>query len=131
MFCGLTNLYLLQANNKGVGVIGVIECNFLDPTHNKQSFIETDKYRYGLVHITFFSLLKVMSQICAVGYFTEKVIHYYAMISESVCYSNSKTISSLGKKLEDYWNEIRHKRKEQDPNSIPVEDVVCVHYGTA
>ncbi|KAM9343617.1 MORC family CW-type zinc finger protein 3a isoform 2-T2 [Pholidichthys leucotaenia] len=35
----------LKANNKGVGVIGIIECNFLDPTHNKQSFIETDKYR--------------------------------------------------------------------------------------
>ncbi|XP_069569704.1 MORC family CW-type zinc finger protein 3a [Brachyistius frenatus] len=35
----------LKANNKGVGVIGVIECNFLDPTHNKQSFNETDKYR--------------------------------------------------------------------------------------
>lgn len=41
----LMSLRLLQANNKGVGVIGVIECNFLDPTHNKQSFIETDKYR--------------------------------------------------------------------------------------
>ncbi|KAM4730843.1 MORC family CW-type zinc finger protein 3a [Anableps anableps] len=35
----------LKASKKGVGVIGVIECNFLDPTHNKQSFIETDKYR--------------------------------------------------------------------------------------
>ncbi|XP_070832539.1 MORC family CW-type zinc finger protein 3-like [Chaetodon trifascialis] len=35
----------LKANNNGVGVIGVIECNFLDPTHNKQSFMETDKYR--------------------------------------------------------------------------------------
>uniref|UniRef100_A0A3P8UGE0 MORC family CW-type zinc finger 3a n=1 Tax=Amphiprion percula TaxID=161767 RepID=A0A3P8UGE0_AMPPE len=35
----------LKADNKGVGVIGVIECNFLDPTHNKQSFNETDKYR--------------------------------------------------------------------------------------
>ncbi|XP_037542103.1 MORC family CW-type zinc finger protein 3a [Nematolebias whitei] len=35
----------LKANNRGVGVIGVIECNFLDPTHNKQSFIESDKYR--------------------------------------------------------------------------------------
>ncbi|XP_015258021.1 PREDICTED: MORC family CW-type zinc finger protein 3 [Cyprinodon variegatus] len=35
----------LKANKKGVGVIGVIECNFLDPTHNKQSFIESDKYR--------------------------------------------------------------------------------------
>lgn len=39
------NIYLLQANNMGVGVIGVIECDFLDPTHNKQSFMETDKYR--------------------------------------------------------------------------------------
>ncbi|KAM9709214.1 MORC family CW-type zinc finger protein 3a isoform 1-T1 [Menidia menidia] len=35
----------LRANDEGVGVIGVIECNFLDPTHNKQSFNETDKYR--------------------------------------------------------------------------------------
>ncbi|KAK5617728.1 hypothetical protein CRENBAI_001137 [Crenichthys baileyi] len=41
----------LKANNKGVGVIGVIECNFLDPTHNKQSFIETDKYRKTIYNL--------------------------------------------------------------------------------
>ncbi|XP_054471297.1 MORC family CW-type zinc finger protein 3-like isoform X2 [Anoplopoma fimbria] len=35
----------LKANNKGVRVIGIIECDFLEPTHNKQSFNETDKYR--------------------------------------------------------------------------------------
>ncbi|XP_034550356.1 MORC family CW-type zinc finger protein 3a [Notolabrus celidotus] len=36
----------LKADKKGVGVIGVIECgHFLEPTHNKQSFNETDKYR--------------------------------------------------------------------------------------
>ncbi|XP_061697789.1 MORC family CW-type zinc finger protein 3a isoform X2 [Syngnathoides biaculeatus] len=35
----------LKPNSKGVGVIGVIECNFLEPMHNKQSFIENDKYR--------------------------------------------------------------------------------------
>ncbi|XP_028969349.2 MORC family CW-type zinc finger protein 3a [Esox lucius] len=35
----------LKANNQGVGVIGVIECNFLEPTHNKQDFDNTDKYR--------------------------------------------------------------------------------------
>ncbi|KAM3607367.1 uncharacterized protein V6R79_006353 [Siganus canaliculatus] len=35
----------LKANNKGVGVIGIIECDYLEPTHNKQSFTETDKYR--------------------------------------------------------------------------------------
>ncbi|XP_063744000.1 MORC family CW-type zinc finger protein 3a isoform X2 [Eleginops maclovinus] len=34
-----------KANSKGVGVIGIIECYFLEPTHNKQSFNETDIYR--------------------------------------------------------------------------------------
>uniref|UniRef100_A0A3B5JX52 MORC family CW-type zinc finger 3a n=1 Tax=Takifugu rubripes TaxID=31033 RepID=A0A3B5JX52_TAKRU len=70
----------LKANTEGVGVIGVIECNFLDPTHNKQSFDETDKYH--------------------------------------------KTITSLGIKLEEYWKEIRHMRKQEDPKSIPAEDAV-------
>nr|XP_033473928.1 MORC family CW-type zinc finger protein 3a [Epinephelus lanceolatus] len=71
----------LKANNKGVGVIGVIECDFLDPTHNKQSFNETDKYR--------------------------------------------KTITSLGTKLEEYWNEIRFSRNKENPNSdTPVEDTM-------
>lgn len=53
------------------------------------------------------------------------------MISESVSYSYSKTISNLGTKLEEYWNEIRHKRKAEDPNSIPAEDALLVHFGTA
>ncbi|XP_068602570.1 MORC family CW-type zinc finger protein 3a [Brachionichthys hirsutus] len=70
----------LKANGKGVGVIAVIECNFLDTTHNKQSFIETDKYR--------------------------------------------KTMTSLGIKLEEYWLEIQLKRIKENPNSIPVEDVM-------
>ncbi|XP_028848034.1 MORC family CW-type zinc finger protein 3-like isoform X1 [Denticeps clupeoides] len=35
----------LRANTKGVGVIGVIECNFLKPTHNMQDFDDTDEYR--------------------------------------------------------------------------------------
>ncbi|XP_033984640.1 MORC family CW-type zinc finger protein 3a isoform X2 [Trematomus bernacchii] len=69
----------LKANNKGVGVIGIIECFFLEPTHNKQSFDETDKYR--------------------------------------------KTMNSLGVKLEEYWNEINYKKKQENPNStIPMED---------
>ncbi|XP_056611493.1 MORC family CW-type zinc finger protein 3a isoform X1 [Triplophysa dalaica] len=34
-----------RANSKGVGVIAVIECNFLKPTHNKQDFDNTDEYR--------------------------------------------------------------------------------------
>ncbi|CAL8390336.1 unnamed protein product [Gadus morhua 'NCC'] len=33
------------SNKQGIGVIGVIECNFLEPTHNKQDFDNTDKYR--------------------------------------------------------------------------------------
>ncbi|EMP27844.1 Chromatin assembly factor 1 subunit B [Chelonia mydas] len=37
--------YSLRANNMGVGVVGVIECNFLKPTHNKQDFDYTNEYR--------------------------------------------------------------------------------------
>ncbi|KAK7154228.1 hypothetical protein R3I94_007552 [Phoxinus phoxinus] len=36
-----------QNRAKGVGVIAVIECNFLQPTHNKQDFDYTDEYRQG------------------------------------------------------------------------------------
>uniref|UniRef100_A0A8C4RK02 MORC family CW-type zinc finger 3 n=1 Tax=Erpetoichthys calabaricus TaxID=27687 RepID=A0A8C4RK02_ERPCA len=35
----------LKANNCGVGVIGITECNFLKPTHNKQDFDYTNEYR--------------------------------------------------------------------------------------
>ncbi|XP_058715764.1 MORC family CW-type zinc finger protein 3 isoform X2 [Poecile atricapillus] len=35
----------LKANNMGVGVVGIIECNFLKPTHNKQDFDYTNEYR--------------------------------------------------------------------------------------
>ncbi|XP_054556260.1 MORC family CW-type zinc finger protein 3 isoform X2 [Talpa occidentalis] len=35
----------LRANNMGVGVVGIIECNFLHPTHNKQDFDYTNEYR--------------------------------------------------------------------------------------
>ncbi|KAL4232694.1 MORC CW-type zinc finger [Mactra antiquata] len=33
-----------QANNHGVGVIGVVEANFLQPIHNKQAFNQTSQY---------------------------------------------------------------------------------------
>ncbi|XP_043927483.1 MORC family CW-type zinc finger protein 3 [Protopterus annectens] len=70
----------LKANNMGVGVIGVIECNFLKPTHNKQDFDYTKEYRL--------------------------------------------TMAALGQKLNDYWNEMKVKRNQEDPqNLIPVEDV--------
>ncbi|XP_034416819.1 MORC family CW-type zinc finger protein 3a [Cyclopterus lumpus] len=42
----------LKANNKGVGVIGIIDCHFLEPTHNKQSFDETDKYRKTITSLS-------------------------------------------------------------------------------
>lgn len=38
-----------------------------------------------------------------------------------------KTMYNLGIKLEEYWQEIQHKRKNEDPNSIPVEDITLVH----
>ncbi|XP_054830957.1 MORC family CW-type zinc finger protein 3 [Eublepharis macularius] len=37
--------YQQKANNMGVGVVGIIECNFLKPTHNKQDFDYTHEYR--------------------------------------------------------------------------------------
>ncbi|CAE1304793.1 MORC [Acanthosepion pharaonis] len=33
-----------QANELGVGVVGVVEVDFLDPIHNKQDFKRTDRY---------------------------------------------------------------------------------------
>ncbi|KAK0151313.1 MORC family CW-type zinc finger protein 3 [Merluccius polli] len=36
---------LNASNVNGIGVIGVIECNFLEPTHNKQDFENNDNYR--------------------------------------------------------------------------------------
>ena len=30
----------------GVGVVGIIDCYFLKPTHNKQDFDYTNEYRY-------------------------------------------------------------------------------------
>ncbi|XP_066115513.1 MORC family CW-type zinc finger protein 3 isoform X1 [Saccopteryx bilineata] len=41
--------YQLKANNLGVGVVGIIECNFLKPTHNKQDFDYTNEYRLTII----------------------------------------------------------------------------------
>ncbi|XP_072276760.1 MORC family CW-type zinc finger protein 3-like [Pyxicephalus adspersus] len=38
----------LKANYMGIGVVGIIECNFLKPTHNKQDFDYTREYRLTL-----------------------------------------------------------------------------------
>lgn len=66
----------LRANNMGVGVVGVIECNYLKPTHNKQDFDYTNDYRL--------------------------------------------TVTAVGDKLNDYWNEMKYKKNEV--SSVPVED---------
>ncbi|CAL8344689.1 unnamed protein product [Boreogadus saida] len=67
------------SNKQGIGVIGVIECNFLEPTHNKQDFDNTDKYR--------------------------------------------NAIRSVANKLEEYFKEIRFKRKNSNPsNNVPIEE---------
>ncbi|XP_062502442.1 MORC family CW-type zinc finger protein 3-like isoform X2 [Corticium candelabrum] len=39
----------VKNNGRGVGVVGVIECNFLHPTHNKQDFEYNVAYRACLV----------------------------------------------------------------------------------
>ena len=40
---------VFQANDQGVGVVGVVETDFLNPIHNKQDFERTDKYRYHFI----------------------------------------------------------------------------------
>ncbi|XP_008834131.1 MORC family CW-type zinc finger protein 3 isoform X2 [Nannospalax galili] len=69
----------LKANNMGVGVVGIIECNFLKPTHNKQDFDYTNEYRL--------------------------------------------TMTALGEKLNDYWNEMKVKKNSEYPLNLPVEDI--------
>uniref|UniRef100_A0A8C2XY60 CW-type domain-containing protein n=1 Tax=Capra hircus TaxID=9925 RepID=A0A8C2XY60_CAPHI len=70
---------LFYANNMGVGVVGIIDCYFLKPTHNKQDFDYTNEYRL--------------------------------------------TISALGDKLNDYWNEMKVKKHAEYPLNLPVEDI--------
>ncbi|CAL8268402.1 unnamed protein product [Lota lota] len=41
----------LRNVNNGIGVIGVIECNFLKPTHNKQDFDYSDEYRNAIRNV--------------------------------------------------------------------------------
>ncbi|KAM9486858.1 MORC family CW-type zinc finger protein 3-like [Clarias gariepinus] len=40
-----------RAKSTGVGVIGVIECNYLNPTHNKQNFEDTEEYRKTMLNV--------------------------------------------------------------------------------
>ncbi|XP_058247575.1 MORC family CW-type zinc finger protein 3-like [Hemibagrus wyckioides] len=41
-----------KANKTGVGVIGVIECNYLNPMHNKQDFEKTEEYRKTIQNVS-------------------------------------------------------------------------------
>lgn len=42
-------LILIKASGQrvGIGVVGIIECDFLKPAHNKQDFEYTKEYRYS------------------------------------------------------------------------------------
>ncbi|KAM9486593.1 uncharacterized protein Hap1MRO34_006569 [Clarias gariepinus] len=40
-----------RADIKGEGVIGVIECNHLTPTHNKQDFVYSEEYRKTIMNV--------------------------------------------------------------------------------
>ena len=35
----------LQHNELGVGIVGICEADFLEPTHDKQNFNRTDKFK--------------------------------------------------------------------------------------
>lgn len=59
------------------------------------------------------------------------IIFHYDVSFFFLSHSYSKTINSLGIKLEEYWKEIHHSRKKENPDSIPVEDAVLVHCGAS
>ncbi|XP_053090422.1 MORC family CW-type zinc finger protein 3-like [Pangasianodon hypophthalmus] len=40
-----------EAKSTGVGVVGVIECNYLKPTHNKQDFDDTEEYKKIMLNV--------------------------------------------------------------------------------
>uniref|UniRef100_A0A7S3UB35 CW-type domain-containing protein n=1 Tax=Picocystis salinarum TaxID=88271 RepID=A0A7S3UB35_9CHLO len=46
----------LEANDKGIGVLSVVEANHLQPTHNKQDFDDTRAYRHLMLKLS--SMLK-------------------------------------------------------------------------
>lgn len=56
---------IFQANNMGVGVVGIIECNFLKPTHNKQDFDYTNEYRY-VTHLCANVLRKCVTEMAGI-----------------------------------------------------------------
>ncbi len=44
--CTCTGTFCLSVQNSGmgIGVVGVVKCDFLEPVHNKQNFSRTDQY---------------------------------------------------------------------------------------
>ncbi|KAI5106916.1 MORC family CW-type zinc finger protein 3 [Silurus meridionalis] len=57
-----------KANSSGVGVIGVIECNYLKPTHNKQN---TEEYRKTMLSVG----IKLEHHWKEVGHRHKKILH--------------------------------------------------------
>ncbi|KAJ7515187.1 hypothetical protein O6H91_22G004200 [Diphasiastrum complanatum] len=53
----------LEENEKGMGVLGIVEADFLQPTHNKQDFDDTTAYR---------RLLKKLSDVLAEYWWAKK-----------------------------------------------------------
>ena len=39
---------LFQSLAQAVGVVGIVQCDFLEPIHNKQDFNKTDRYKLVL-----------------------------------------------------------------------------------
>ncbi|ELR13006.1 UBA/TSN domain containing protein, partial [Acanthamoeba castellanii str. Neff] len=68
--CFLHVGYQLSPDSRGVGVIGVLNVNALQPTHNKQSFIMDNNYRL-LVNNLKDQLAKYWSTVTSKGTLTE------------------------------------------------------------
>ena len=55
---GVLILSLLQARSEAIGVVGVVQCDFLEPNHIKQDFNKTNN-RYKLVFSFFYLYLHI------------------------------------------------------------------------
>ncbi|XP_075189054.1 MORC family CW-type zinc finger protein 3-like [Anomaloglossus baeobatrachus] len=99
-----------MANNMGVGVVGVIECNYLKPTHNKQDFDYTNEYRLTLT---------------AIG---AKLNDYWKTMKEKKSSSSSVPVEDEEKQPDQNWvqcDTCNKWRKLPDGVEAPPDDWFC------
>ncbi|XP_060732011.1 MORC family CW-type zinc finger protein 3-like [Tachysurus vachellii] len=126
-----------KANKTGMRVIGVIECDYLTPMHNKQDFEKTEEYRKTIQNVS----TKLEEYWKEVRYRSQKSNCSVPVEDDVSCtveeepededdepgyhkaYKQEKTIQNVSTKLEEYWKEVRYRRQKSNC-SVPDEDDV-------